>query len=123
MEIFKSLRESTLYIRSANLRAIINAGSVDKVIGCFGYQILEWLREKATGLGSEEALRLMAMIMRVQGNKQWYDPSHEGNYHIHCKYILLINSVITFRTQEAAMDLLLHWKFENGRISQNTRGH
>ena len=80
-EIFKALQEcSSSLMRSANLRALINSGSVDTIFVTMGTQILQWLNENSTGLGAEEELRLRAMIMKVHGNQRWYDQDNEGEY-------------------------------------------
>ena len=66
-------------MRGVNLRAMINSGLEQTIFRSTGNQILEWVNEKSTGLSAEEELRLMAIVMKVQGNKTWYDHTNEGN--------------------------------------------
>ena len=79
MEIIKTLDRCPPHIRGINLRALINAPyGEDELLKRAGNQIIEWVNKKQTGFGTDEDIRLMANIMKVQENLEWYDPANEG---------------------------------------------
>ena len=44
-----------------------------------GRSILKWLDEvNHEGLSKDEALQMMATVMRIQGNRSWFEPDNEG---------------------------------------------
>ena len=82
-EIIKTLDRCPPHIRGINLRALINTPyhgpyGEDELLRRAGNQILEWVNKKQTGFGTDEDIRLMANIMKVHDNLEWYDPANEG---------------------------------------------
>ena len=75
----KSLQECSIDIKATNLRAVINSGSGEIIFRRTGNRIRRWMDDRLTGLSSEEDLRLMAKIMKIQGHKAWYNPNNKGN--------------------------------------------
>ena len=79
IRIMKLLQECSTDVKAVNLRGVINSGMGEVIFRRTGNQIRRWIDEGGTGLSSEEDLRLMAKIMRIQGHKTWYNPNDKGD--------------------------------------------
>ena len=102
LEIIKALDGCPPHVRASNLRTLVHGGVYEDVsipsaraswIEHGPYEkifssdiadlILEWVDNKKTGLGTDEDLRLLATIMKINGNIDWYDPDDKGRWCSH----------------------------------------
>ena len=70
-------------VRAMNLRVLMSSRLKDSILGDTGDLILSWIGEQVThdmgtGLSEQESYSLMANIMRVKENSDWFDGEREG---------------------------------------------
>ena len=72
-------------IKGAHLRALLNSYAliymdlIEQILKQCGRSILKWLDEvNHEGLSKDEALQMIATVMRIQGNRSWFEPDNEG---------------------------------------------
>ena len=76
--IFTAIKKCPPTIKAMNLRALSNHGAwlpLREIFRDTGDLIVQWVNDNETGLGEEESVRLMAMVMEARGDKKWYDPT------------------------------------------------
>ena len=80
----QGLKERPPYVKGSYLRAMINSHAlvykepIEKILKSTGPSILKWFEDEKIKLCEEERLRLMASIMRLKNDIEWFMPDDEG---------------------------------------------
>ena len=75
------------------LRTMINSHSlpyrkqVDLVLKGAGDSILKWLQDKSIKLNDEEGLRILAAIIKLKKDTDWFNPEEKGERFFRFEYI------------------------------------
>ena len=76
------------------LRTMVNSHSllyrkqVDLVLKGAGDSILKWLQDKSIKLNDEEGLRILAAIIKLKKDTDWFKPENEGKTYSYFKMFL-----------------------------------
>ena len=93
VSIFKSLSECRPEEKGLCLRTMVNSQSllyrkqVDLVLKGAGDSILKWLQDKSIKLNDEEGLRILAAIIKLKKDTDWFNPEEKGERFFRFEYI------------------------------------
>ena len=59
-----------------NLTAVMNIESEEPYFTKIGNLMLSWVSDSETA--TDQDLRMLASIRKIQGNTEWYDPTKDG---------------------------------------------